>query len=259
MAAVSCEKYPLNTYCTCENDNTTDNEHFKQFDQGSQKFICCDNLTNISLSDLKKYNTTTDRVDWSTTKEFFETIESEGITGCDFTKYYVGSTSADQENYFINNYNDIYESVRTVSRLYNEFLSEKPLPVSNGHNVSCSSGFYPYILSYRSPGDVYYNFSYICSENSNGVFNVITLPYGKVDYKVHRFFDNSTKQLCTSSTCPVLTEELGSFYNQGNKNHVYNNSSSGNKTGFLVSVVFSVLFLLVAVIILMRSLHYFKD
>lgn len=256
MTTHHCGTYLSDPLCNCYNEKGDQQHHYKQFDTVKQVYSCCDHIY-IPLRRLGELATPVDGTLNMDALTFFNDIYENNLTGCCYTQYFLDPDTQTTSNpYFIKNYPQLNNDFFTVTSLYNQFIADTTPPVTDNNNVTCTAaGYFPYILEYKSPGEVYYNTSYICSQNTNDVFNPLSAPYspGKIDYKIKRFLDNSTGQLCTGQTCQLVSSDglnnFGSIENQGNKGPVYQNHTPGEKYGFIASAVLAIILIIVTIFI----------
>lgn len=251
MTTHHCSVYPSDPHCNCYTQGGENQYHFKQFSEKHQTYNCCDQI-NITLEQMRMLEEELGNFP-ATRKDFFEKIYEKNFTGCQFDKYLKESTTEE--------YNKIATNYVTLKNLYDNFINgnEKTKVSQDGDNITCQDPNYtPYILSYRSPGEIYYNYAYICSPKGNEVFNNISTGYGPVDFKITRFYDNSTKQPCINNSCQLIISDklnnYGDVINQGNSQPVYKSISSSQKDGLIASSVFSII-LLIFVIYLFWKFH----
>lgn len=260
MTTHHCGTYPNDPYCNCYNDTGGNLYHYKQFDSETQTFNCCDQIT-VSLKQLKPLADPVPGTITKTPEEFFSSLSSEGLTGCCYEPYFKNpETGSSDENYFINNYPALYNDYLTTVTLYNQYLKNNIHPVTENNFVKCSSGNYPYVISYKSPGQVYEKYSYICSNSSNDVFSPLSVGYGDINYNVTRFYDNSTGQPCTNSSCQLAysssLSNYGDVNNLGNQQPVYKNKGNKFKPYFITSgVIATILFLVIAIYLFYYKFH----
>lgn len=265
MTTHHCEKHSLDPYCNCYSETGEDLHFYKQFDTVNQTYNCCDRITS-SLQQLSEI-ASGGSIQPGNAKNFFQNLSNTVKNGCCYKSYFGPTNSpAEEQKYFIKNHEQLYNNFMTVRVLYNQFIYDKPLPTMDtaGGNVVCdtdSSGSdtIPYILSYRSPGELYYNYSYICSSRNNSVFtNLYALSKTPVDYRITRFYDNATGQPCIKSSCQLVESggqnNFGNISNQGNSQPIFHNNKKPINTGFLASGVIALLLFLVSIFVF-YSIH----
>ena len=247
MALHHCGTYSTDVYCSCFSQQNYYRDHFKQFNETSHTYLCCDQL-NFSLVSLNDYNTAGGGTPVIPTSayDFFNTINEKGITDCNFRDYFLNENGVIDNNYFANNYTDLFENYLLVVELYNTFIAGKNTPlISNTDHVTCPNNSFPYILEYKSPGQTYYNYSYICSQVSNDIFEVIDLSYGRADYNIKRFWNFSTNKPCIESSCQLNISNFGNIVNQGNQQPSYKNHIAEEKSGALASLIIASVILVI--------------
>ena len=252
MTTHHCGTYQSSPYCNCYNQTGEDKYHYKQFDIESQTYNCCDQIT-ASLVQLKDIPDT-DQDDLPDAITFFDALSTKSYNGCDYTKYTTNPETNTQDIvYFKDNYRELYNNYVSVAAAYNGFIKGQVSPEMDRNNVRCPVNSYPYILSYRSPTQTYYNYAFICSPNNNDAFSSLAVDYGNLDYRITRFHNNSTGQPCIESSCQLITDgddnNFGDVTNQGNNPPVYNNISKSEKGGLIASAVLSILLFLVGIYI----------
>ena len=255
MALHHCGRYSTNAYCTCFNEQGEYKDHYKQFNTTNQTYFCCDQI-NSSLIDLRNYDSTTTgaQINPSSAFEFFTTLQERGITGCSFRDYFFSSSGTSSEKYFSNEYSDLYQDYLTKTVLYNHFIANpnhQPTENTEGF-VTCDAGHVPFILEYKSPSQIYYNYAYICSNKSNNVFDVLRTEYGRIDYNIKRFWDFSKNKPCIERTCQLKIKNYGDSANQGNQGTVYENLLKDIKTASMVSMIAASVLLFIWFIFILR-------
>ncbi len=249
MTTHHCGTYQTNPYCNCYNQTGEDKHHYKQFHIDTQTYNCCDQIT-ASLTELKLVAGTNP---FPNALDFFQNPDYINISGCCYEPYLTNpNTGTIDIEYFQDSYKELYHNYVATAGVYNTFIHGTSAPVMNRNNVTCDAGHYPYILSYKSPSQTYYNYSFICSKNTNDVFPSIAVAYGNLDYQITRFHDNSTGKPCTGTTCQLITDDenynnFGDVTNQGNNPPVYNNKPTPEKGGFIASAVLAILLFLVGI------------
>lgn len=257
MALHHCGTYSTDVYCSCFNQKGVYKDHFKQFNSVNQTYFCCDQL-NFSLVSLSEYNSTPSTKITDGVYDFFNTINKRGLTGCSFLDYFVVDNGPSSTRNFINNYPDLYNDYLTIVPLYNKFIAEQELPdTSSPGFVKCSSGKVPYILEYKTPSQVYYNTAYVCSHVNNDIFEIMETTYGRIDYKMKRFWNFSENKPCVGNICQLKNDDYGNIENQGNQQAVYNNPDPPQKDGILASLIIAsiIFFFWIAYLI---DKHYFN-
>ena len=231
-----CGSYPLDANCICYNHKGATKHHFKQFDESSQTYQCCNEL-NVSLKELRNYNETEGGEITGTAIDFFKTISSKGMTGCCYVDYFTNDNLEESLDYFTTNYYPLYNQYLVTAKLYKQFMQgTNKVPVSDTTNITCPASYFPYILSYKSPGQIYYNNSYICSPTSNDAFINLSAGGKKIEYTIKRFHDNSTGEPCVNSSCQLIHGNFGNQANQGNSLPVSKNKDKEDKTAALASL-----------------------
>jgi len=254
MTTHHCKTYPRDPYCNCYGPGGEHKYHYKQFDTESQTYNCCDSI-NASLMQLRQIPATEGDSLPNNVRQFFDTLSSKSFSGCCYDPYFINPNTGNSDTeYFIKNYENLYNEYNVSKSLYSQFIegTTKPIPTMSSNNVTCSDNQVPFILSYRYPGQTYYNYSYFCSTNTNDSFQSITVGGEEIDFRVSRFYDNSSGQPCISPSCQLITNDsslnnFGDIVNQGNHQPVYNNKSSKNQGGFIASGVLAILLFLVGI------------
>ena len=252
-----CGSYPLDANCICYGQKGAPKHHFKQFDESSQTYQCCNEL-NVSLKELRKFNTTEGVGIDTTAIEFFKTINSKGLTGCCYVDYFTDGDLKENLDHFTTNYEPLYTQYLVTTKLYNQFMKESNnVPDSDTTNIKCPDNYFPYILSYKSPDQVYYNNSYICSQTSNDAFINLSVGGKKIDYTIKRFHDNSTGEPCVNSSCQLVHGNFGNQANQGNSLPVSKNKDKEDKTAALASLGIGIS--IIAVFLFIVFYHYYRN
>tara|TARA_R110000851_G_scaffold42897_2_gene106519 strand:- start:409 stop:1200 length:792 start_codon:yes stop_codon:yes gene_type:complete len=251
-----CGTYTTDTYCSCFDQRGGYLEHYKQFNEKTQTYHCCDKI-NVSLKELHdNYDPSNKGAPISDTPyKFFQTLHENGLTGCDFDDYFVVNGTSSTNN-FIENYPELYLDYLTVTTVYNNFVAEKPQPKSDTPNyITCDTGYYPYILEYRSPSQVYNNNAYICSQQNNDVFKVLNTGLGRINYSIKRFWNFETDKPCIEPACRLKSGSYGNIANQGNQNPVYNNFIKAYMNIAAVSIGVSAFLLIVWLYLAWRNYY----
>ena len=252
MTTHHCGTYPTSPYCHCYNQTGEDKYHYKQFDLDTQTYNCCDRIS-ASVFQLKGLPETNNGADpLPQTLEFFQSLGKTSFSACCYQPYLTNpDTGSVDVDYFRVTYKELYHNYIALQGVFNNFIAGTSPPVMNGNNVQCADSTFPFILSYRAPNETYYNYTFICSDNTNGVFSNQAVAYGNLDYKVTRFHDNQTGQPCISSSCQLITDNsftnYGDLQNQGNNSPVYDNNPNPEKGGLIASGVLAVLLFLLGI------------
>ena len=240
MVRHHCGTYSTDTYCSCFDQRGVYLEHYKQFNENRQTYECCDKI-NVSLSELYYHYGTSEGASINDPPyEFFQNLYTKKLSGCSFHDYFVENGTSSTNN-FIKNYKELYYDYQTVTAVYNNFVAGKSQPSSTIPNyVKCEDpNHIPYILEYKSPNQVYYNNSYICSQKKNNVFTVIDTGYGRLNYNIKRFWNYETNKPCIESSCRLKIDNYGNIANQGNQSPVYENVVKSAKNFALGSLIAS--------------------
>ena len=253
-----CGTYPFKSDCVCLDDKGETMSYYKQFNEDTQTYECCNRL-NISLKKLRDYNGADAGGEITDTAiEFFKKINSEQMTGCCYVKYITDGNFNENTKVFTENHEPLYNQYLTTTKLYNQFMKDtNNVPTTDTGNVKCENGHFPYILSYKSPDEIYYKNAYVCSQTSNDAFIKLTTGYGLIDYTIKRFYDNSTDEPCLSSTCQLIQGNLGDHANQGNSESVSKNKTKGDKVAGIASLTLGIILLIVFLSVTLY--HYNKE
>ena len=172
MTTHHCKTYPHDPYCNCYNQTGEHMYHFKQFDTESQTYNCCHTI-NASLTQLRQLPSTEGDPLSLPVRDFFNALSSQEFSGCCYNPYFLNPDSGNSDTeYFVNNYGDLHQEYTVAQALYNQFIANPNTnPTMSGNNVVCPTGNFPYILSFRSSGQLYYNYAFFCSTNTNDIFS----------------------------------------------------------------------------------------
>ena len=255
MALNQCGTYSTDTYCQCYSQEGQNTPYFKQFNEDKQIFFCC-NYVEPSLVELRNWKGTGNgELISGDAFSFFSSILENGLTGCCYLPYFqdpIGQGPSSQTN-LEDNYPDLNNSYQTILRLYNQFVAtpkEPPTQVDGG--ISCPlPDTNPYILSYKTPGQVYQNFSYVCLEDADVGTN-LKLNGTNIEYDLNRFVDKDGNQ-CQDNFCSLEIPEFGNIVNMGNQPPFYSNNPKSTSSGAIVSLVFSVILLILSCYLLFHN------
>lgn len=259
MALNDCGTYPTDIYCQCYHQNGTPSPHFKQFNEDEQEFLCCSDI-RPSLARLRDWDGNNAGNEISANVygpfQFFESIYENGLTGCCYLPYFQSSsTGPSSQDHFKEYYPDLYNNYLVTTTLYDKFMAEPNKPPTNtNQTVSCPlSTNTPYILSYKSSGQTNYNYSFICSSDSNLNPKLKIPGYGDIDYSTQRFWNKSTGTPCTENSCPLIVDNFGNQANLGNSQPFYTNNPRSTTTGSIVSLVISLIVFIVISFVLHKN------
>jgi hypothetical protein len=258
MALNDCGTYPTDIYCQCYNQNGTLTPHFQQFNEVEQEFLCCNDI-RPSLAKLRNWDGYDAGNQISANVygpfQFFQSIYENGLTGCCYLPYFQSSPSAaSSQAYFSQNYPDLNDNYLVTATLYDNFMAGTgKLPIRSGQTVSCPlSTDTPYILSYKSSGQTNYNYSFICTSDSN-LNPKLQLSGEPIDYHIQRYNNESTGEHCTGNNCLLLVDNFGNYANMGNSQPFYTNKPRSTTTGSIVSLVASLIVFVVISFVLHKN------
>jgi hypothetical protein len=238
MSIHTCGDFPSDPYCTCYSQTKEQTHEYRQFNKTNQTYSCCD---IIPLNPIGVFETAggCSSSDFTSPVQYLEYLDSNNITpGCSYSTFFGGNTTeASKSSYLQENFPTLFQNATINYQMYNNFVCDngtsREIPSQTDEAVTCSAGYVPYLVQYKTNLDnsPYYSYMTICS---NRAFQKITTgTEGTLDYQVSRFQTNDGTP-CTTHSC-TLSYESGNYNNLGNQGPIFEGVKAKNNDSYLIA------------------------
>lgn len=246
----------VNPYLQCHILGT--NAHMSKQHNSTTNITSCCTAQDVGITALARTQDNSTQIDNIYT--FLVTLTPNASSNnCDYSQYISSSTN---EAFFRSNYPEIYDNTYVQMRLYNILYANQSLnasqlvPTFSGTNVSCTSGYVPYLVEVFLPHAGNIEYAYFCSNESESVIanrlNALRVPSDNSSVHFNlSYFENSDGSKCKTNSC---TTSVNAYLGQATHPEYVSQKepffhSDGALIGFIILGVFLIGFLIWAVVV----------
>ena len=248
-------KSSVDPYQKCHSTGTN-SYLYKQYDSASNSVSCC-TANDVGVTALAKTQDTNitikDPYDFLVTKS-----SAASCSKCDFSQYISSSANS---VFFKKNYPDLYDNADVQRQLYNIIYAgdatlnaSQLVPTFADKNISCTTGYVPYLVEVFLPNMGNVDYAYFCTNNINSVVSGLdnmTNGTDKVDYNLSQFETLEGGKCNTNSCNTKVASYLGQATHQEYK---ASSEKDGLSDGALIG--FGVMGLVILILVIFLIVQY---
>jgi len=238
MSIHTCGEIPSSIYCTCYSQTKQQQHHYRQHNKTKQTYGCCDTVPNpVNIVEVAGGCSASSFTSPVTYLEYLDTLTN--LTDCVYSQFFGGKTNlTDKTIYLQNEFPELYDNALTNMQVYNNFFcdsgTEIPKPTLSDHQVSCTAGYVPYLISYQTNLDntPYPNYVSICQQDGNS-FDKITTGGTALNYSAYYYYTANSIP-CVNNSCST-NYESGNYNNLANQSPIFNGKEVKDKQTYLIA------------------------
>ena len=227
MSIHSCGDFPSDLNCTCYSQTKEQQHNYRKFNLTKHTYACCNIVPNPSYIVDVAGGCSSNFTSPVTYLEYLDTLTN--LTDCDYSQFFGNNTLlTDKATYLQTEFPELYNNYFCQSG------TAVPRPTFSDYQVSCASGYVPYLLSYQTNLDntPFPSYVPICHPTGSS-FNTITTGGVALNHNVYHYY-TANGIPCIGNSCS-LNYEPGNYNNLANQSPIFNGKEVKDKHSYLIS------------------------